>query len=53
MAATGCTNEIDDDAFWAEFATRCASKPQAYLVGEIWEADPRWVNSSHFDGLMN
>jgi glycosidase len=22
-------------------------------LGEIWEADPRWVNNTHFDGLMN
>ena len=45
-------NEIDDDAFWQEFrAVVKAENPDAYLVGEIWTADPRWTQ--HFDGLMN
>jgi cyclomaltodextrinase / maltogenic alpha-amylase / neopullulanase len=30
-----------------------AANPDAYLVGEIWNADPRWVGVGHFDGLMN
>lgn len=47
-------NEIDDDPFWAEFRRVVrAANPDAYLVGEIWEVDPRWVGSNHFDGLMN
>ncbi len=47
-------NEIDDDAFWAEFRSIVRSiNPEAYLVGEIWEADPRWANDTHFDGLMD
>jgi len=47
-------NEIDDDSFWAEFRDAVkACNPDAYLVGEIWEADPRWVSPGHFDGLMN
>jgi glycosidase len=47
-------NEIDDDAFWEEFrhVVKSANR-DAYLVGEIWTADPRWANDSHFDGLMN
>jgi glycosidase len=47
-------NEIDDDAFWEEFrhVVRAANS-QAYLLGEIWDANPRWVNNTHFDGLMN
>lgn len=47
-------NEIDDDTFWAEFrhVVRSANS-EAYLVGEIWDALPRWVGESHFDGLMN
>jgi glycosidase len=46
-------NEIDDDGFWAEFrATVKGANPDAYLVGEIWEADSRWVGDAHFDGLM-
>lgn len=47
-------NEIDDDSFWAAFRQAVkAANPAAYLVGEIWEADPRWVGPGHFDGLMN
>lgn len=47
-------NEIDDDSFWAEFRHTVKSvNPEAYLVGEIWNADPRWVGDSHFDGLLN
>jgi glycosidase len=46
--------EIDDDEFWAEFReTVKNANPEAYLAGEIWEADPRWVGSNHFDGLMH
>ncbi len=47
-------NEIDDDSFWAEFRQRVKSvNPQAYLLGEIWTQDRRWVGDGHFDGLMN
>lgn len=47
-------NEIDDDAFWAEFRQIVRSaNPEAYLLGEIWEVWPRWANDTHFDGLMN
>ncbi|MGB8253602.1 MAG: glycoside hydrolase family 13 protein, partial [Anaerolineaceae bacterium] len=47
-------NEINDDAFWAEFRQVVKkANPEAYLLGEIWEADPRWVGEGHFDGLMN
>lgn len=47
-------NEIDDDEFWAQFRHEIkAIAADAYLVGEIWTADPRWANDRHFDGLMN
>lgn len=47
-------NEIDDDAFWAEFRQVVkVANPEAYLLGEIWEADARWVGEQHFDGVMN
>jgi cyclomaltodextrinase / maltogenic alpha-amylase / neopullulanase len=47
-------NEIDDDSFWAEFRhTVKAINPDAYLIGELWTADTRWVGPDHFDGLMN
>ncbi len=47
-------NEINDDAFWEEFrhVVKSANR-DAYLVGEIWDVNPRWVNDTHFDGLMN
>lgn len=47
-------NEINDDTFWAEFRRVVkTANPEAYIVGEIWNADPRWVGEGHFDGLMN
>jgi cyclomaltodextrinase / maltogenic alpha-amylase / neopullulanase len=47
-------NEIDDDAFWAEFRqTVRAANPEAYLLGEIWDTNPRWVGEYTFDGLMH
>jgi cyclomaltodextrinase len=47
-------NEINDDSFWEAFRqTVTAANPQAYLVGEIWEVDRRWVGDTHFHGLMN
>jgi glycosidase len=47
-------NEIDDDDFWDEFrqVIRAANR-EAYLLGEIWDINPRWVDGKHFDGLMN
>ncbi len=47
-------NEIDDDSFWAKFRqTVKDTNPDAYLCGEIWDGNPRWVGDAHFDGLMN
>ena len=47
-------NEIDDDDFWAKFReTVIKTNPDAYLLGEIWDGDTRWVGNTHFDGLMN
>lgn len=47
-------NEIADDQFWAEFRQVVkTANPEAYLLGEIWTAEPRWVGENHFDGLMN
>jgi cyclomaltodextrinase len=47
-------NEIDDDPFWYDFrkVVRHANE-NAYLLGEIWDGNPRWVGDRHFDGLMN
>ena len=47
-------NEIDDDPFWEEFRYNVRSvNPEAYLLGEIWDGNPRWVSPGHFDGLMH
>ena len=47
-------NEIDDPRFWEEFRAVVKSEnPDAYLMGEIWDGDPRWVGPVSFDGLMN
>lgn len=47
-------NEIDDDHFWSEFRQVVKQgNPDAYLMGEIWKINPRWVGPHHFDGLMN
>jgi cyclomaltodextrinase len=47
-------NEIDDDSFWADLRRAVKSiNHDAYLLGEIWEVNPRWVGNEHFDGLMN
>ena len=47
-------NEINDDSFWAEFRQVVKSaNPDAYILGEIWSADLRWVSEGHFDGLMD
>ena len=46
--------EIDDQAFWQEFRTRCrAVRSDAYLVGEIWHLAPDWLLGDRFDALMN
>lgn len=47
-------NEIDDDSFWSEFRNVVKTEnSEAYLLGEIWNADPRWMDDNHFDALMN
>jgi glycosidase len=47
-------NEIDDGEFWDEFSALVKRlNPEAYLLGEIWTADPAWVGPTRFDGLMN
>lgn len=47
-------NEIDDDAFWFDFRKVVKNtNSQAYLIGEIWDGNMRWVGPKHFDGLMN
>lgn len=46
--------EIDDESFWQEFRTRVrAIKPDAYIVGEIWNRADTWLTGDRFDAVMN
>jgi neopullulanase len=46
--------EINDDEFWREFRRRVkGAKPDAYIVGEIWDAASRWLQGDQFDAVMN
>ncbi len=46
--------EIRDEAFWQAFRRRCrAVRDDAYLVGEIWEVAPEWLQGDRFDALMD
>ncbi|MEW4567917.1 glycoside hydrolase family 13 protein [Tautonia sp. JC769] len=46
--------EIDDDDFWRTFRLRVKqSRPEAYIVGEIWGDGSRWLQGDMFDGVMN
>ncbi|MGD8474178.1 MAG: glycoside hydrolase family 13 protein, partial [Anaerolineae bacterium] len=46
--------EITDDAFWQEFRQRVkAVNPDAYIVGEIWDDAPHWLQGDQFDAVMN
>jgi neopullulanase len=43
--------EIDEPGFWEEFRRRClAINPNAYLVGEIWNAAPTWLVAEDREG---
>ena len=46
--------EIDDRAFWQEFRQRSrAIDREAYLVGELWDEAPDWLEGDRFDAAMN
>jgi cyclomaltodextrinase len=46
--------EIDEPGFWEEFRRRVlAVNPEAYLVGEIWNAAPEWLAGDRFHAVMN
>jgi cyclomaltodextrinase len=46
--------EIADAGFWRALRRRVkAVNPEAYLVGEIWDAAPKWLLGDRFDALMN
>ena len=45
-------HEVDDDSFWAEFRDRVHSaNPEAYIVGEVWEARPFSHLTEFDDGI--
>ncbi len=47
-------NEINDDVFWAEFRRQVKDEnPDAFLLGEIWDISPRWLEEGYFDSLMD
>jgi cyclomaltodextrinase len=40
--------------FWELFRQRVKeTKPGAYIVGELWEASPEYINGRYFDAAMN
>jgi glycosidase len=40
--------------FWELFRERVKqTKPDAYIVGELWGASPEWVNGRYYDAVMN
>lgn len=46
--------EITTPGFWEEFRRRVRTlKPDAYLVGEIWQDAPEWLRGDRFDATMN
>ena len=43
-----------DDAFWRAFRRKIkALKPEALLIGEVWESAGHWLDGSMFDSAMN
>jgi cyclomaltodextrinase len=46
--------DVEDPTFWPEFRRRVrAVNPDAYLLGEIWEEAPEWLDGRRFDATMN
>ena len=46
--------EIEDDGFWREFRQVVKSaNPDAYILGELWDPAPRWLQGDMWDALMN
>jgi glycosidase len=47
-------SEITTPGFWQEFRQRIkALNPDAYIVAEIWEESPQWLQGDQFDAVMN
>lgn len=46
-------NEVDHE-FWRTFRkTAKSAKPDSFLIGEVWESAPTWLNGDQFDSTMN
>ena len=46
--------EITTPGFWVEFRDRVkAINPDAYIVAEIWDEAPEWLQGDQFDAVMN
>jgi cyclomaltodextrinase len=46
--------EIGEPGFWEEFHRRVvATRPDAYLVGELWNPAPEWLAGERFHAAMN
>jgi cyclomaltodextrinase len=47
-------DEITTEGFWQEFRQRVrAINPEAWIVAEIWEIEPKFLQGDQFDSLMN
>ncbi|MCL4516296.1 MAG: alpha-amylase family glycosyl hydrolase [Firmicutes bacterium] len=47
-------NEITAPGFWEDFRKTVKSlNPNAYILGEIWNVEPQWLQGTKFDALMN
>lgn len=46
-------SEVNDD-FWREFRRRIkAVKPDAFIIGEVWESAAHWMQGDMYDSVMN
>lgn len=47
-------DEIRTEGFWQEFRDRVkAINPEAWIVAEIWEVEPQYLQGDMYDALMN
>jgi cyclomaltodextrinase len=57
MDVDGCRLDVANEVpfwFWELFRDRVkTTKPDAYIVGELWGASPEYVNGRYFDAVMN
>ena len=47
-------NEIEDDNFWRQFRHVVKkANPDTYIVGEVWQDAPHWLQGDMWDAVMN